>query len=260
MHLILTGATGLVGTAVLDAMIRAKDITKISILSRRPVKFNDERINVILHKDFTNYDDNLLEKLQGAQGCVWALGVSQTQVSKEEYIKITKAFPLAAATAFQSLPSDSPNDGSRQPFNFVYVSGDGATFSPGPFTPFFGRVKGEAELKLAEMRESNPSFRASTVRPGFVDWTGHAEIKPVLPELGLIRTALGHAFTPIARYLARDRWSPTEPLGRFLTGMAMGKWDDVLEGEGVETLPGGFKVVENTGIRRVMGLDASKGH
>lgn len=83
MHLILTGATGLVGTAVLDAMIKCKDITKISVLSRRPVKFNDDRINVIMHKDFASYDKDLLGKLQGAQACVWALGISQAQVSKE---------------------------------------------------------------------------------------------------------------------------------------------------------------------------------
>jgi uncharacterized protein YbjT (DUF2867 family) len=87
MHLILTGATGLVGTGVLDAMIKAKDITRISILSRRPVKFaedvQDPRINVIINKDFENYDPAILEQLKGATGCVWALGISQTQVSKE---------------------------------------------------------------------------------------------------------------------------------------------------------------------------------
>ena len=60
MHLILTGATGLIGTAVLDAMINMKDVTKISILSRKPVKMaedaNDPRINVIIHNDFEKYD------------------------------------------------------------------------------------------------------------------------------------------------------------------------------------------------------------
>lgn len=87
MHLILTGATGLCGSAVLDAMVRTKDVTKISILSRRPVKMaedlKDPRINVILHKDFEKYDETLLSQVQGATGCVWALGVSQNDVSKE---------------------------------------------------------------------------------------------------------------------------------------------------------------------------------
>lgn len=87
MHLILTGATGLCGSAVLDAMIRMKDVTKISIVSRRPVKMaedvKDPRINVILHSDFEKYDSELLNQLKGATGCVWALGISSTVVSAE---------------------------------------------------------------------------------------------------------------------------------------------------------------------------------
>ena len=87
MHLILTGATGLVGSAVLDAMIKTKDISKISILARRPVQMaedaKDPRINVIIHKDFEKYDSEVLRKLKGANGVVWALGTSQTAVGKE---------------------------------------------------------------------------------------------------------------------------------------------------------------------------------
>lgn len=87
MHLILTGATGLIGSGVLDAMLKMKDITKISILSRRPVAMaenaNDPRVNVIIHTDFLHYGRNVLSQLQGANGAVWALGVSQTKVSKE---------------------------------------------------------------------------------------------------------------------------------------------------------------------------------
>ncbi|KAL2173957.1 uncharacterized protein P884DRAFT_210237 [Thermothelomyces heterothallicus CBS 202.75] len=253
MHLILTGATGLVGTAALDAMIKCKDVTKISVVSRRPVKFTDDRINVIIHKDFASYDKDLLDKLQGAQACVWALGISQTQVSKEDYITITKTYPLAAAKAFQSLASRAENS---QPFHFVYVSGNGATFTPGPLTPFFGRIKGETELALAEMQKSNPStLRATTVRPGFVDWTGHAEIKPFLPELGMLRSMAGSIMSPIMKHAAKSKWSPTEHLGKFLTGMAMGMWDNALDGQGVERLHGGFTIVDNTGLRRLMGLD-----
>jgi len=87
MHLILTGATGLVGSAALDAMIKAKDVTRISILSRSPVKMaetaKDPRIHVIQHSDFGTYPKSVLAELKGASGCVWALGISQTQVNAE---------------------------------------------------------------------------------------------------------------------------------------------------------------------------------
>ncbi len=38
---------------------------------------------MILHKDFEKYDQELLDRVKGANGCVWALGISQTEVSKE---------------------------------------------------------------------------------------------------------------------------------------------------------------------------------
>lgn len=174
-----------------------------------------------------------------------------------EYVTITKTFPLAAAKAFQSLPGKPE---TKDPFHFVYVSGDGATFTPGRLTPFFGRVKGEAELALAEMQKENPaSFRATTVRPAFVDWTGHEELKPYLPDLGAFKNITGSVMSPVMKYLANGKWSsPTEPLGRFMTGLAMGMWDGALDGEGVERLSGGLTVVSNTGIRRVVGLDGEK--
>jgi NAD dependent epimerase/dehydratase family enzyme len=85
MHLILTGATGLVGSAVLQHMINAPSVTTVSILSRRPVPQADghDKIKVIIHKDFNAYSSEVLEKLRGAEGCVWAQGISVTQVTKE---------------------------------------------------------------------------------------------------------------------------------------------------------------------------------
>lgn len=96
MHLILTGATGLVGAAVLDNMLAQESISRISILSRRPVQMAEghEKARVIIQKDFRIYDEALLEQLKDAQGCVWALGVSQNAVDKEcglqPYIEVSK--------------------------------------------------------------------------------------------------------------------------------------------------------------------------
>ena len=84
MHLILTGATGLVGSACLHQMLLNKSITRISILSRRPVPMAAEHahVHVIIHKDFSAYSAEVLEELKGAEGCVWALGISVFRVSK----------------------------------------------------------------------------------------------------------------------------------------------------------------------------------
>ena len=85
MHLILTGATGSVGLAALQHCLANPKVTQLSILSRRPViqAEGHAKANVILHKDYLNYSDEVLEQLKGAQGCVWAQGISQTKVDKE---------------------------------------------------------------------------------------------------------------------------------------------------------------------------------
>ncbi|KAH6612949.1 hypothetical protein B0J18DRAFT_441444 [Chaetomium sp. MPI-SDFR-AT-0129] len=172
-----------------------------------------------------------------------------------DYVKITKTYALAAADAFKDLTHTTK---TKEPFHFVYVSGDGSTFRPGLFTPIFGRVKGETELALAEMQRQNPTtLKASTVRPSFVDWTGHEEIKPYLPEIGAAKNTFATLLSPVAKHAIKGRWSPTGPLGRFLTGMATNMWEGALDGEGVERLPGGFTVVDNPAMWRVLDQEAA---
>jgi uncharacterized protein YbjT (DUF2867 family) len=86
-HLILTGATGLVGSAALAHVLSlpAGRVGKLSILSRRPVPMAEGKTNVdvIIQKDFSKFDSELLAKLKGADGCIWAQGISATEVDKE---------------------------------------------------------------------------------------------------------------------------------------------------------------------------------
>lgn len=183
-----------------------------------------------------------------------------------EYVKITKTFALAAAEAFQKLPQTATSTAApgadkqdKPPFNFVFVSGAGTTHAPTRFSPIFARVKGETELLLAAMRARNPSLHATSVRPGFVDFAAHDAIKPYIPAQGLAQGAAAAVLGPVIRGLVKSQWSPTGPLGVFLTEMAMGRWEGRMTGEGFEKVgDGGFVVVENVAIRRVMGLDGGK--
>lgn len=89
MHIILTGATGTVGAAVLRHCLASPNITRLSILSRQefPLPVDDnldvQKAQTIIHTDYSTYPDELLTKLKGADGCVWAQGISQTEVPKE---------------------------------------------------------------------------------------------------------------------------------------------------------------------------------
>ncbi|KAI6785540.1 uncharacterized protein J7T54_007183 [Emericellopsis cladophorae] len=249
MHLILTGATGLVGSAALDAMLHTPTISKITILSRRPIPFaqeaSDPRVNVILHQNFNQYDPSLLEQLQGANGCVWALGISQNLVSAEDYVEITKDYALSAARVFEDIKA------SEGKFRMVYVSGEGTTHNPGRFTPIFGRVKGETEKELAVI-SARGHIQIDSVRPSFVDKQGHEAILPYVPAVPFSMKAMVAVAGPLIRGFMPSQHSPTPMLGRGLVDMAMGKMEGKFEGKGVERV-GGSWIVSNVGFRRMVG-------
>lgn len=132
------------------------------------------------------------------------------------------------------------------------MSGEGATHRPGLLTPIFGRTKGETEVALASLR--SPGFAPTSVRPGFVDWAGHEAIGPYLPALPAWRAVLTPIVGPPIRGLYKAGWTPTEPMGRFMTEVAMGRWEGRLEGPGVERVHGAA-ILGNAAFRRLAGLD-----
>jgi hypothetical protein len=241
MHLILTGATGLVGASVLHNMLAQESISRISILSRRPVKMAEghDKAKVIIHTDFKKYDQALLDELKDAQGCVWALGISQNAVSKEQYIEITHDYPIAAARAFSTLHPDSP-------FTFLHVSGEGATQSPGIFTALFARVKGQVEAELLDLGKQNAMLRVYNVRPGGVDWTKHPAIHPYIPPQEMYKKML----IPPMNLFYKAMMTPTKEMGKVMTELAMSRGEP-LQGTGIG-MEG--RLVSNIAIRRMAGL------
>lgn len=103
------------------------------------------------------------------------------------------------------------------------------------------------------MCKENPLFHASTLRPAFVDAAAHDAIKDYIPRPHMMYAAGGVLLGPAIRVGMKGFWSRTEPLGKFLTGMAMQKLGGDMEGPGIEKL-GKFPVIENVAFRRLMGL------
>jgi len=165
-------------------------------------------------------------------------------------VRITKDYAVAAAKAFSGFASQD------SPLRFIYVSGDGATQDPGRFSQTFSRVKGEAELALAELRAKSPGLRAESVRPSYVDASAHAAIHPYIPDPGLLYRWGACIIGPPIRIAARSFHSPTQPLGQFLMDMAMGKYDGQLDtgAKDIGTLNGGLRIVENSAFRRMAGV------
>ncbi|KAJ6502645.1 hypothetical protein DFH09DRAFT_1441317 [Mycena vulgaris] len=240
MHIILTGATGSVGSAVLRECLVSPTITRLSILSRRqftlPSIGDAQKAHIIVHDDYAMYPSELTDQLKGADGCIWAQGISQTEVSKEEYIRITYDYPLAAVKTFSTLSN-------KDKFNFVYVSGEGADPTEKTYT-LFGKIKGRTETALRALpaTPSYSSLRVFNVRPGFVD--------PPLPKKSISQRLLIGIAGPLLR-LVPSQVSPADVLAKVLVDLATGDGNPVPPGIGVED---DGRTVRCVGIRRLGGL------
>lgn len=238
-HIVLTGATGLAGSAVLSYALNSPAIARVSVLSRRPVKLaeNQPKANVIIHGDFEDYPQELLDQLKGATGCIWAQGITSRGMSEAAYSKITVDYPVAAAKAFSTL---------GDAMNFVYMSGEGAQTSE-KSSMMFGRVKGRAENALLALQESYPSLHVYNVRPATINPEGNylADRKPSLQDR--TATGLGAVFERIWKSFV----IPTEKLAKACVDLALGDGKPIPAGEGVETEG---RLLRNSALRRLAGM------
>ncbi|KAI8821014.1 uncharacterized protein EV422DRAFT_49467 [Fimicolochytrium jonesii] len=247
MHIILTGASGNVGFPILRRCLVTPSITRVSILSRRPFPLptgpgvDATKANLILHDDFDRYTPECIATLAGARACIFALGVSQNDVGKEEYVRITHDYPLAAAKAFAKLNGEKP-------FIFTYISGEGADMDERAWT-LFGNVKGRAEKALLALPASAPdlaALRVYNVRPGMVVGTHR--------PISFGKRVAFNALAPILNLALPSMVSPAEQLAKSVVDVALGDGEPLPAGVGIEA---GGRLVRSSAIR-YLGLEDSK--
>ena len=140
MRIIVTGGTGLVGEEVVRQAINEDRITSITAIVRKPMKLQHAKLQTVIHKDFMDYT-GLEDLIASNDAFFWCLGISQSQVNKVEYEKITYDYTIAAA---EKVLSTNPN------MKFLFLSGAGADNSE-KSSAIFARIKGKAENKLKSM-------------------------------------------------------------------------------------------------------------
>jgi nucleoside-diphosphate-sugar epimerase len=238
-HIILTGATGQAGSAVLAYALKSPAISQISILTRRPPKLaeNEPKAKIIIHKDFEQYPADVLEQLKGATGCIWAQGISSRGMKEDDYTKITFDYPVAAAKAFASLGKD---------INFVYFSGEGADINEKAST-MFGRIKGRAERTLLELGKLTSGLKVYAIRPAIINPQGEylAERKVTMQDR--LSTWLGN----LSGVVLKSFVIPTDALAKASVDLAIGDGKPVAAGIGVEE---DGRLLRNTALRRLAGI------
>jgi NmrA-like family len=173
MKILLFGATGSAGGAVLEACFDASMVEEVRAIVRRPLMHTNGKLRTFVHKDFLDYA-TVEEAFRNVDACLFCLGISVTQVSREEYRTITYSYTMAAANM---LKRHSPGAA------FHYISGQGT--KPGS-RMFWSQVKAQVEQDLIAL------VRADCWRPAFID----AKPSPAMAKLYRALYPLGRLLKP----------------------------------------------------------------
>jgi len=157
MKIIITGATGMAGAEVIRQAIAADSIQEIIALVRRPLEIANPKITTVIHRDFLQYDA-VKDHFIGCDACIWCLGISQLQVSKEQYAVITCDYTMAAAKAMLAV---------NPLIHFIFLSGNGADRSE-KSKVLFAKLKGKTENALLQL-----GFKNITIARPDAIWPKH---------------------------------------------------------------------------------------
>ncbi|MFN4206073.1 MAG: NAD-dependent epimerase/dehydratase family protein [Agrobacterium albertimagni] len=174
MHLLLLGATGLVGSHVLDLALADPRVSTVTAPTRRPLPERSGLSAPIV--DFDNLPQD--PSIWSADAVICALGTTlKTAGSRDRFYQVDHDYPLEIARLAKA-------HGAR---TFVLNSAKGADANA---FFFYSRVKGETERDILALGFE----RTVLVRPGLIDglrqeprpmeqWAGSvlSMLKPILP-------------------------------------------------------------------------------
>ncbi|KAI1339987.1 hypothetical protein F5Y15DRAFT_415414 [Xylariaceae sp. FL0016] len=179
MNVIITGATGFVGSEVVRQAIAAWRIRHAFVLTRKPLpeEFSKcDKITIVEHSDFSVYPPELLEKLAGAEACIWTIGGRAPQFPNVETArKVSVDYTIAAAKAF--LADLAPRLSEGRKFRFLFCSGKYAEWDDDKHLLFMAdtrHIKGQVEKGLCSLADCHKeNLEIFIVRPGGISSKGN---------------------------------------------------------------------------------------
>ena len=155
MKVLLFGATGMIGQAVLQECLRDAGVSAVVTVGRRPTGVTDPKVVEIVEPEITNLAPHEA-LLRDVDACLFCLGVTSLGLNEAEYSRLTYDLTLAVARQLVRV---------NLHMTFIYISGAG-TDSTEQGRVMWARVKGRTEnALLAAGFHSAYMFRPGAVIP-----------------------------------------------------------------------------------------------
>lgn len=173
MKVILFGASGMVGQAVLRECLLNQSVTAVLSIGRRSSGQSDPKLRELILPDLFDLPVDAAD-FREFEACLFCLGVSSVGMDLAEYERLT--FELTMGWA-KLLARSNPK------MTFIYVSGAGTGGKPK-----WAQIKGRTENELFRLFPSSYMIRLGAMRPmhGEVSktrWTriGYSIMRPLFP-------------------------------------------------------------------------------
>ena len=202
MHVLLFGATGMVGQGVMRECLLDPGVNLLQTVGRSATGVQHPKLREVVHNDLWHYE-SLAAQLSGFDACFFCLGVTSSGMTEENYERVSYGITMAAAEMLSRL---------NPAMTFIYVSGAG-TDSSERGRIMWARVKGKTENALLRL----PFKSAYMFRPGIIEPLHEAKSRTPLYNLFY---ALGRPLFPVIRFAFPDRIVTTEQVGRAMLAVA----------------------------------------
>ncbi len=154
MNILLTGASGMIGSLVLEHCLASDSVDQVFSFVRRASGDSHAKLVEVTKHDFHDWDE--LDDLPTIDAAIFCLGAYTGAVSTAEFKEITVDYPVSLGSKLQELNPDA---------KFLLLSGQGAD-RKGINPMSFARFKGMAENRLSELgfKQFN-AFRPAYIYP-----------------------------------------------------------------------------------------------
>ncbi|KFA60324.1 hypothetical protein S40285_07665 [Stachybotrys chlorohalonatus IBT 40285] len=168
VKILLTGATGTIGRAVLDRCIAHPNVDTVVAFVRRALPdeiATNSKVQTVIVKDFSVWPEDILTQHLDAAAMIWCLGDWEGQP------EVVLDYPLAFQNALINLRRRTA-DGEQRSFRYVHLSGKLTEQDQSKSLYFFAenrKLKGVHEMKAVELaQEYRPWWQLHLIRPGAV--------------------------------------------------------------------------------------------
>ncbi len=204
MKVLLTGATGFVGTGVLAEALASNEVSEVVLLGRSSPEMTHDKLRAVCVEDLADLSA-VEQELQGFDACFWCLGTSSAGMDEGTYTRITHTFTMEAARV---LGAYSPG------VIFCFLSGSGADGGA-----MWARVKKRAETDL----QSAGLGGVVVFRPAFIQDRHGAKMRGLAYKS---MYAVASLFSPLIRGLGGG--TSNADIGRAMIVSAREKADGLI--------------------------------